>query len=65
MVNCIGAMPEREAVLAIPGVHLHDYEKRARPGRKVGHITITATSDAELTERLSALRAAAPDQFPA
>ena len=65
MVNCIGAMPEREAVLAIPGAHLHDYEKRARPGRKVGHITITATSDAELTERLSALRAAAPDQFPA
>ncbi len=64
MLNCIGAMPDRDAVLAVPGAHVHDYEKSARPGRKVGHLTVTATSDDELTDRLAALRAAAPDLFP-
>jgi 5-(carboxyamino)imidazole ribonucleotide synthase len=42
MVNCIGAMPDREAVLAVPGAHLHDYGKSPRRGRKVGHVTVCA-----------------------
>jgi 5-(carboxyamino)imidazole ribonucleotide synthase len=45
MVNCIGTMPERAAVLAIPGAHLHDYGKSPRPGRKLGHVTLTAGPD--------------------
>ncbi len=45
MVNCIGAMPDREAVLAIPGAHLHDYGKAPRAGRKLGHVTLTAGPD--------------------
>ena len=40
MVNCIGAMPDRAAVLAVPGAHLHDYGKAPRAGRKVGHVTV-------------------------
>ncbi len=40
MINCIGAMPPAPAVLQHDGVHLHDYGKAAREGRKVGHITI-------------------------
>ena len=48
MVNCIGTMPEMEAILAIPGAHYHSYGKEARPGRKVGHYTITAESDETL-----------------
>ena len=40
MINLIGRMPERAALLAHAGVHLHDYGKRARPGRKVGHCTL-------------------------
>ena len=40
MVNCIGTMPDRDAVLAVPGAHLHDYGKEPRPGRKVGHVTV-------------------------
>jgi 5-(carboxyamino)imidazole ribonucleotide synthase len=48
MVNCIGAMPDRDAILAIPGAHLHDYGKEPRPGRKLGHVTVTATDAAEL-----------------
>ena len=37
--------PDWAAVLALPGVHLHLYGKpQARPGRKMGHITVTAAS---------------------
>ncbi len=37
--------PDWAAMLALPGVHLHVYGKaEARPGRKMGHITITASS---------------------
>ncbi len=42
MLNCIGTMPDRDAVLAIPGAHLHDYGKAPRPGRKLGHVTVVA-----------------------
>jgi len=35
--------PRWDAVLALPGVHLHLYGKAsARPGRKMGHLTVTA-----------------------
>jgi 5-(carboxyamino)imidazole ribonucleotide synthase len=45
-------------VLALPGVHLHLYGKaEARPGRKMGHLTVTAASAADA--RAVALRAAA------
>jgi 5-(carboxyamino)imidazole ribonucleotide synthase len=53
MVNCIGALPDPRAVLAISGAHFHDYGKAPRPGRKVGHITITAGTIDELRERLA------------
>ena len=46
MLNCIGTMPERAAVLTVEGAHLHDYGKAPRPGRKLGHVTITG-GDAE------------------
>ncbi|MFO1378208.1 MAG: 5-(carboxyamino)imidazole ribonucleotide synthase [Steroidobacteraceae bacterium] len=39
MVNFIGDMPDADALLARPGVHLHDYGKTPRPGRKLGHAT--------------------------
>jgi 5-(carboxyamino)imidazole ribonucleotide synthase len=55
MMNCIGEMPDRDAVLAVPGAHLHDYGKAPRPGRKLGHVTVTAPDDDELTARLVAL----------
>ena len=55
MLNCIGEMPDRDAVLSVPGAHLHDYGKAPRPGRKLGHVTVTAPDDDELTARLIAL----------
>ena len=40
MVNLIGAVPPRDALLAQEGLYLHDYGKQPRPGRKVGHCTV-------------------------
>jgi 5-(carboxyamino)imidazole ribonucleotide synthase len=53
MVNCVATMPDRDAVLAIPGAHLHDYGKEPRPGRKLGHVTVTAADEATLEGRLA------------
>jgi 5-(carboxyamino)imidazole ribonucleotide synthase len=55
MVNCIGALPDRAAVLALPGAHLHDYAKLPRVGRKVGHVTLVAPDAASLDARLAPL----------
>lgn len=50
-------VPQWDAVLALPGVHLHLYGKtRARRGRKMGHLTVTAAT-AEAA-RSTALKAA-------
>lgn len=56
MVNLIGEIPPREAVLAIPGARLHLYDKPPRPGRKVGHVTITADACADLDAAVEAVR---------
>lgn len=55
MVNFIGEIPELEDVLEIPGAHFHGYGKEARPGRKLGHATLTSQSRAELLARLEHL----------
>ena len=39
MVNLIGRLPDLSKVLEMPGAHLHVYDKAARAGRKIGHIT--------------------------
>jgi 5-(carboxyamino)imidazole ribonucleotide synthase len=53
MLNLLGELwgpglvvtPPWDAVLALPGAHLHLYGKRqARVGRKMGHLTLTANS---------------------
>ena len=44
MVNFIGTMPDRSQLLALPGVHYHDYGKAPRPGRKLGHCTVVAAT---------------------
>jgi 5-(carboxyamino)imidazole ribonucleotide synthase len=40
MINLIGSMPTRATLLGWEGVHLHDYGKEPRPGRKIGHCTL-------------------------
>jgi 5-(carboxyamino)imidazole ribonucleotide synthase len=45
-------MPDRAAILAVPGARLHDYGKAPRPGRKLAHVNVCARDvrvrDAEL-----------------
>jgi 5-(carboxyamino)imidazole ribonucleotide synthase len=64
MLNLLGdiwvnpATPDWAGVLALPGTHLHLYGKlSARPGRKMGHLTITAATAAQA--RSTALACAA------
>ena len=57
MVNCLGVLPPRDAILRVAGAHLHDYGKASRPGRKVGHVTVTADGADERDRRLAAVRA--------
>ena len=53
-----GASPAWDRVLALPGAHLHLYGKlSARPGRKMGHLTLTG--DSTQAVRATALQAAA------
>jgi len=47
MVNYIGAMPDRDRILAVPGAHHHDYGKAPRAGRKLGHCTVVAATAAK------------------
>lgn len=47
MLNCIGWMPSESETAASTAIQRHDYGKAARPGRKVGHITLAA-SETEL-----------------
>jgi len=54
MRNCIGSMP---AVEAHTGRYCHDYGKRPRPGRKVGHINLVAADYEELWDRIQELPA--------
>ena len=44
MINLIGTLPAREAILSEGEVHLHDYGKQPRPGRKLGHCTLVERS---------------------
>src|ERR1700751_1742450 len=55
MVNLIGELPPRNRLLAVPGVHLHDYGKNARLGRKMGHCTIVERTAAARDARARAL----------
>lgn len=56
MVNVIGDIPPTDQVLTVPGAALHLYGKTPRPGRKLGHITLIASDDAELEMRLQRMR---------
>jgi 5-(carboxyamino)imidazole ribonucleotide synthase len=64
MVNLLGDLwargePGWEAVLTEPGTHLHLYGKaEARPGRKMGHVTVTGRNANEVAARAVALREA-------
>lgn len=55
MLNLVGSLPDIPTLLAVPGAHLHHYNKAPRAGRKIGHVTICATTHADLQPRLAQL----------
>lgn len=55
MLNCVGRTPDATAVLKVTGAHLHVYGKAPRPGRKVGHVTVTAPDEPTLAVRVREL----------
>jgi len=55
MLNLIGEVPDSAEVLAVRDAHLHLYGKSARAGRKLGHVTLRASSPEQLASRLSEL----------
>ncbi|GAB4116650.1 MAG: 5-(carboxyamino)imidazole ribonucleotide synthase [Roseiflexaceae bacterium] len=57
MINLIGRPPQIDQVLAVPGAHLHLYDKLSRSGRKIGHITICAANSDLLWQRIAAIEA--------
>lgn len=62
-VNYIGSVPDAADVLAILGAHHHDYGKRPRVGRKVGHATVVADDATGRDEALRRLRDLADSAF--
>jgi 5-(carboxyamino)imidazole ribonucleotide synthase len=50
MVNLVGAVPQLERLLAVPGAHVHLYGKQSRPGRKLGHVTLVDADEETVAE---------------
>jgi 5-(carboxyamino)imidazole ribonucleotide synthase len=57
MLNLIGTLPPRDSILAEGELHLHDYGKQPRPGRKLGHCTLVEGSAAARDRRARRLLA--------
>ena len=56
MVNIISKIGPTDVVLNMPNAHLHLYDKTERADRKLGHINITASTQAELTSSIEKLK---------
>jgi len=55
MLNLLGAIPDPASVLAVPGAHLHLYDKAPRPDRKVGHVNVRLSDPADLERSVAAV----------
>ncbi len=53
MINIISKTGNTDAVLATQNAHLHLYDKQARNGRKLGHITLVARTQNELASTIA------------
>ena len=54
MYNLITKMPDSSALLSIPNLHVHDYNKAPAFRRKLGHLTL-CPADADTQKRIEAL----------
>ena len=62
MINVLGQAAIPKAVLAVADTTSHWYGKSAKPGRKVGHINVSADSLSELGDKLADLAKVLPEQ---
>lgn len=53
MINFLGQMPQMTRLLAIEGLGFHDYGKEPRPGRKLGHCSITRARASDRNQALA------------
>jgi 5-(carboxyamino)imidazole ribonucleotide synthase len=58
LVNLVGGLPSLEQLAGLPGAHVHLYGKTARPGRKLGHVTLV-DAPPDVVDRAVALADAA------
>jgi 5-(carboxyamino)imidazole ribonucleotide synthase len=56
MINIIGRIPDPVQVLTHRDAHLHLYGKSARPGRKLGHVTLHAEDARSVRVRAEEMR---------
>jgi 5-(carboxyamino)imidazole ribonucleotide synthase len=59
MVNIVGNEPDLAELLAVSGARVHRYGKAPRSGRKLGHVTLVAPGDGDLSGPLGRVRALA------
>ncbi|KPH94947.1 phosphoribosylaminoimidazole carboxylase [Pseudoalteromonas porphyrae] len=62
MINVLGQAAIPTQVLSVPDVTSHWYGKTAKPGRKMGHINVSAATLHELGERLGELSEHLPEE---
>ena len=60
MLNIVGQRPDPALTLGHESVHLHDYAKSERPGRKIGHMNLVADDESELFRSAAAIDTLAP-----
>lgn len=64
MINLVGSDVPAAHVLAVRGTSYHTYGKAPRAGRKLGHITVTASDDPTLEQRIAEVMALLPRPAP-
>ena len=55
MINIIGSEPDYRAIFSTKNAHLHMYGKEPRPGRKLGHVTVTGTTESQIAKLVNNL----------
>ena len=53
MINLIGNLPDSSEVLMQPCSHLHLYDKKPVPGRKLAHVTLRCESGEQLEQAIT------------
>ena len=60
-LNLLGGLPKIEKVMADTRAHLHLYDKKARPGRKIGHVNVVAHDAETAWELVKKIEATMPE----